>query len=457
MRSVRGAVYSAVVFSSVVTIAAQMVPKSYLDSQGLLLHAALETAASIIAVLAGFLVFGRFLRQGNLSELVLTCALAVFALLNISLLTVPALMQSSADDLTAWTLLMGRSLGAALFSFAAFAPRLRLRRSGRMLVTCAAGGSALLTAAMVSILAGHIVATTQRLHSPARPELGGMTLPTLQLVLAVLYGVAMVGYLRRSRQLDDEFLSWLALAAVFAAFSHLNYFLHPSPYWQGVQVGDLFRLCAYMILLIGSMREIWLYWNAMSQTAVLEERRRIARDLHDGLAQELAYLARNIDSLDGESREERNAILNRLRRAIERAQLESGRAISILADPDLEPVDVALAKAAAAVAERFHLELQLDLAPGVRVSAARGDALVRIACEALTNAARHSGAKQVNLKLERNGSRLRLQVRDQGNGFDTTIASGFGLTCMRERARSVGGEVQISSAPGFGSMVEAAL
>jgi signal transduction histidine kinase len=461
MRDVRGTVYLAVGASGIATFAVAMIPQAYFVSRGPLLHVAVETAASIIALLAGFLVFGRLLRQGCLSELVLTCALAIFALVNIFLLMIPALTQSFANDLTAWVLLMGRSLGAALFAFAAFAPRIRLRRPRLMLAVWLAGaGSLLLAATLVSDFVGHTTrgaVAAQGQDSLAQPVLGGPALLTLQLVLAVLYGVAMIGYLRRSQRMDDEFLGWLAAAAVFAAFSHLNYFLHPSPYWQGVYIGDLFRLCCYVVLLVGSMREIWLYWSALSETAVLAERRRIAWDLHDGLGQELAYLARNFDSLDGEPYEERAATLGRLRGAVERAQLESRRAVSVLADPDLEPIDVALARAAAAVAERFHLELQLDLAPGIRVSPAREDAIVRIACEAVTNAARHSGARQVNLKLERNGSRLLLQVSDQGNGFDTTIQKGFGLISMQERARSVGGEFRISSARGIGSIVEVAL
>jgi signal transduction histidine kinase len=346
-------------------------------------------------------------------------------------------LDSFTNDLTARALLTGRSLGAALFAFAAFAPCRRLRRPGVVLATWVAGGSVavLLTAALVDVF----------------PVL------TMQLILAVLYGVATVGFLRRCRRLGDEFLGWLAIAAVFAAFSHLNYFLYPSPYLQGVHIGDVFRLCAYAILLVGSMGEIWSYWRALAKAAVLEERQRIARDLHDGLAQELAYLARNLDSLDREQHEERNETLGRLRGAIERAQLESRRAVSMPVAFCVEPLEVAVAKAAAAVAERCHLGLELDLAPGIKVSAAQEDALVRIACEAVTNAARHSGASQVNLKLERNSSCLLLRISDQGTGFDTTVTSGFGLVSMRERAHSVGGELRISSVPGGGSVIEAAL
>lgn len=105
-----------------------------------------------------------------------------------------------------------------------------------------------------------------------------------------------------------------------------------------------------------------------------------------------------------------------------------------------EPVEVLLAQATAEVAKRFHLGLQLDLVPGVKVSAAREDALVRFACEAAANAARHSGANWVHLKLERDGPRLRLRVSDQGRGLDPAVThGGFGLvSCASGPGRSVG-------------------
>jgi signal transduction histidine kinase len=203
------------------------------------------------------------------------------------------------------------------------------------------------------------------------------------------------------------------------------------------------------------MREIWSYWHALSQAAVLQERQRIACELHDGVAQELAYLARNLESLDGEADEDS---LGRLRRAVERARLESRRVISGAAAPGSEPFEVALAEAVTEVAERYHVKLDLDIAPDIRLPAPRREAFVRIACEAVANAARHSGADKVDLRLERDGAGARLWVSDEGHGFDPADpGGGFGLSSMRERARSVGAELVVSSVPGHGSQVEVTL
>lgn len=445
------------VVSGAATLAVALLPQLRFAYWQPVLHVALETAASLIALLAGFLVLGRLRRVGRLDELLLACGLALLALLNLFLLTV---LGPLPHDLVVGVALVGGSLGAVLFALAAFVPRSRLRRPGLVLAAGVAGvATAVLVAAVpVGELTERLPLTAAALapEAPARPDLHAQpAVLWLQLVMTLLYGLAAIGFLRRSRLLGDEFFGWLAIAAIVAAASHLNYFLYPALYSQWVHMGDVFRLCFCAVLLAGSMREIWSYWHALSQAAVAEERRRIARDLHDGLAQELAYLARNLQVLDAEASGDQ---LERLRRAVERAQLESRRAVSMLAAPTGQMIETTLAEAVGEIAERFHVGLDVDLASGVQLPAHRAEALIRIACEAVTNAARHSGAGRVSISLERDGPRVRLRVSDKGRGFDQAIpGSGFGLVSMCERARSVGGELQISSAPGRGSKVEAAL
>jgi len=438
-----------------VTVAVALVPQLHFAYRQPLLHVALETAASLIALLAGFLVLGRFRRAGRLDELLLVCGLALLAVLNLLYVMAPMLVP---HDLMASAALIGGSLGAVLFALAAFVPRSALRRPSS--APAGAAGAAmvvLMGAVFFTVLTERLPRATARLSpEPLWQDLYAQpAVLAVQLLTTVLYGVAAVGFLRRSQRLGDEFFGWLAIAAVLASASNLNYFLYPTPYGQWVHTGDVFRLCFYAVLLAGSIREIWSYWRALSHAAVIEERRRIARDLHDGLAQELTYLARNLDSLDKDSDD---GTLQRLRRAVERAQLESRRAVSTLTAPAEQSVETALTDAVAEIADRFHVALDLDLATGLQLTAARAEALVRIACEAVANAARHSGTGRVRLNLERDGLRARLRVSDQGRGFDPAApADGFGLVSMRERARSVGGELRISSAPGRGSQVEAAL
>lgn len=438
------------------TVIVALVPGPHSRYHWPALHVALESGASLIALLAAFLVVGRLRRRARLDELILACALAVLALSNLCFVTVPTLLPPGPRQLTSWASLAGSSIGALLFTLAAFVPRRRLSGPRLALAAGAAGviAAGILAAATTRVFGARLplrlftVAEPARLHAYPVP-------PAVQLIAAMAYGLAVAGYLQRSQQLNDEFLGWLALAAVLAAASGVNYFLYPALDYGSAWLGEAFRLSFYAVLLVGSMREIFSYWSALSNAAVAEERRRIARDLHDGLAQELAYLSRNLDSVGGSTDQE---TLGRLRGAVERAQLESRRAVRALAAPAGQALDVALAEAAGELAHRFHLELEYDFACNVRLTAASEEALVRIACEAVTNAARHSGALQVRLSLTHEGPHVRLRVSDTGCGFDPSRQwAGFGLVSMRDRAHSVGAELRILSSPGCGTEVEAAL
>ena len=416
---------------------------------------ALETTAALVALLAGFLVFGRLLRNSWLDELALVAAFAVITLSNVGFVLVPMLTGSAALNSVAWSAILGRLAGGFLFALAAFVPRVRLRRPRRAKSLTALAVTVLtVLLAVVPLLGGSVLprVVTPSGDSPAHSD---AALAVTEIVAAVLATAAVAGYQRRSRRLHDEMSCWLAIAAVFAAASHVNYALDPTVYSGRVSIGDLFRFCFYVVLLTGSMREIWSYWRRLTLAIVAEERQRIARDLHDGLSQELAYLTRNLAGLQGAADE---GTLGRLRVSVDRAMLASQQAVYKVAGPARPPIADALSEAAGELAERFGLDLDLDLAPGIGVAPARADALVRIACEALTNVARHSGSRRASLILRRERGRIRLRVRDSGRGFDAGASpTGFGLRSMHDRARAVGGELHISSSPGEGSQVEATL
>ena len=419
----------------------------------------METVLSVVGLLAYLLVFARLRRRIRLNELMLACAIAVLALSNLFLVTVPAVAGWAPDDLTVWGAPVAGSFGALLFALAAWAPSRQLRPPGPLLVGGSGGVIAALLLTMVLIPALARSLPPQEVASlvpgsSARPDMAlQLAQFGLQFAMAVLFGMAAAGFLRRFRKGRGEFLGWLTIAAVLAVASQVTYLLDAADP-RFLYGGDAFRCAFYVVLLVGLTRDIWSYWRALPTAAVLEERQRIACELHDGVAQELAYLARNLESLDGGPDEDD---LDRLRRAVERARLESRRVISAAA-PGSQPLEVALAEAATEVADRYHVELDLDLTSDIRLPAPRREAFVRIACEAVANAGRHSGADRVNLGLERDGSGVRLWVSDEGHGFDPADpGGGFGLTSMRERAHSVGAELIVSSVPGHGSQVEVAL
>jgi signal transduction histidine kinase len=462
MGGVRRTVFAVALASTVVTVLVATVSTLHFAYRQPELHVGLEEAAALVAVLAAFLVSGRLVRRPGLSELLLTCALVLLALAGVAF-AVLASARRGAHTEAVWIARIVSALGAVLFAAAAVAPSERLRRPRRAVALAAAGLALLvgLTAALVAVL-GHRLpggvevsvvppsAAWPDLHAPA-------AVLALHAAAAAAFAVAALGFARRSERRGDEFLAWLAVASVFATFSRVNYLLYPTRYTDWVYTGDLFRLLFYVVLLLATMREISSYWRSLAEAAVLEERRRIARDLHDGLAQELAYIGRNVAGLSAADGD-RSERIERLQKAVERAQLESRQALEALSQPTGEPFETVLARAVEEVADRYGVEVELDLASGVRLSAARAESLVRIACEAVANAARHSGAERVALSLDRDGRHVRLRVSDGGRGFDPAApTAGFGLVSMHDRARATGGRLRIDSAPGRGTTVEVAL
>ena len=462
MRDVRATALAVSAVAGAVTVTAALLPGVDVASRLPSLRAAIAMAPPLLALAAGLLVIGRLRRRARLNErstgLLTRYARPIWAGLRGRPAALATFLAWTSRSGPRWP---GSALGAVLFGLAAYAPRRRLRRaSGRPWPGRGGGdhdaapdrrprgGVRGPLADGARRHPGQARATGTDLHADA-------VLSTVEVTVAAIYGLAAAGFLRRSERLHDEFSGWLAISAVLAAAAHVNYFLHPALYLHFASVGDLFLLGFYVVLLGGSARQSWSYWRAAPEVAVLAERRRIARDLHDGPAQDLAYLLRNIDSLNGNvDRETRE----HFRRAAERAELDVRLAIDAIAAPRSESVNAAIAQAVGEVAARDHIKLELDFVPGIRMSPARVDALVRIACEAVNNAARHSGAARVSLRLQHQGLSVRLRVSDNGSGFDTGAqADGFGLTSMRDRATSVGGDLRISSVPGRGTEVEVKL
>jgi signal transduction histidine kinase len=448
----------AAIVSAAATAAVVLVPTLRFAYHAPELHTAIETAATLIGLLAAYLVFGRYRRSGQLDDFVLCCSLALLAGSNLFFAVVPEVTGDGSDDFRTWARLFGQLLGSAVFATAAFAPRRRLRLDRAQTI-----GAVLLLPVVLSLVAVVVYYLSPRLPAgvelvPAadsrRPRLeGDAVLLGAQLAGMALYCAAAIGFGRKARTTGDELMKWLAVGAIFGAFARLNYFLYPSLYTEWVYSGDFFRLAFYTSILAAAAREISSYWVTLSRTAVLEERRRIARDLHDGLAQELAFIGRNLRRLDGTQEP-----VARVTASAARALDESRRAIAALTKPLDEPLDVVLAHAVRETADREGTQVDLVLADEIELDYPRRDALIRIACEATANAARHGRARLVRIELRHRRRSVRLRVTDDGDGFDpadaTRSAAGFGLVSMRERAHAVGGTFDVHSKPGAGTTVE---
>jgi signal transduction histidine kinase len=209
----------------------------------------------------------------------------------------------------------------------------------------------------------------------------------------------------------------------------------------------LFGLVAF--LLYGRYCRTRDYWVAEATTAAVNERRRLARDLHDGVVQELGYMRSRALCQRGSQEE----FALEIAACADRALGEVRRSIDALTETHDEDLAASLERAAMEVGQRFGVVVHLSLAIDVPYTPAQREALVRIMREAVSNAARHGAPEAVWVSLK-NGE---LTVRDDGHGFETTVGrpGGFGLTSMREHAMSVGAVVEITSSIGEGTKVMA--
>lgn len=195
--------------------------------------------------------------------------------------------------------------------------------------------------------------------------------------------------------------------------------------------------------------------DARALAAQEDERHRIARELHDEVGQQLTVVLLGLKQVQRHAPAELVEELELVRDSA-RAGLDDVRRVARELRPGVLD-DLGLHSALAALATDFSAHggavVRRAIAPGLPPLAPAVELVVyRVAQEALTNAARHAGASRVELTLQRRGDRLELGVEDDGRGVPAD-AAGAGLRNMRERARSVGGTLDVGGAPGRGTRV----
>jgi signal transduction histidine kinase len=196
-------------------------------------------------------------------------------------------------------------------------------------------------------------------------------------------------------------------------------------------------------------------------TAQEEERRRIARELHDEIGQILTVVKINLESLREPARA--TAGIDTCVQNVDRA-IQQARALAL----DLRPATLDHVGLPAALrwfvdqipAGRPQTHLAVEECEGKPLSAEVKTAAFRVAQEAVTNVLRHARARNVWVSLAGGRSSLELTVRDDGLGFDVgtvrrSPSASFGLSSMEERVRLVGGQFEIDTSPGAGTKVRA--
>ncbi len=311
--------------------------------------------------------------------------------------------------------------------------------------------------------------------------IGGVTLITSVIAVAHLYPriptIAFV-YLLLVLALASTRGLYAAILTSLLAFLCFDFFFFPPPYtFLVVKAEDLLTLVVFLTTAIitgqlasalrqraeqarGREHEIRLLYEQAQELAALQERQRLARELHDSVSQALygiglgAYTAR--EALESDP-EQAIASIDYVITLTE-AGLAEMRALIFELRPEsleIEGLVAALTKQVAVLRARYKLTVDADLGDELDLPIEMKHALYRIAQEALHNIVKHARASTVLLRLARQENEIALEVRDNGRGFDPMglFPGHLGLRSMQERVNKMGGILTIESAPGRGTCV----
>jgi signal transduction histidine kinase len=410
----------------------------------LVLDTAVTLAAAIVAVLAGI----RFSVEGRRLDFLLCGGFFVAAFSTFVFGVAPAFGGETVHQPEAWTGIGGKLVAAALI---ALAPYMR----GRVVLRERAlrWSTGALVAFMLAIWLG-----ARYLGDVLPPLKQGDDQPVLLIVAIALQAflslVAVIGFGLRFRAEGEDLDRWLGLAATLALFAELHFVFTPIVSSAYVSQGDFLRLLSYGVLLAGVWRAIRF---AEFGRAVAEERARVAREIHDGLAQYLFTISTQASMLEAGSPPA--STVERLKQAAAAAQQEARFAILALSSASgTAPFDAALRRYVDFLTADGELEVELEIDPALSLAPDEQIEVFRIVQEGLANVRKHADANRAEVLIGRTGGRRFVRVSDDGAGFDgEEQPAGQGLKNLRTRATAIGGAFTLRSEPGRGTALEVIL
>jgi two-component system, NarL family, sensor kinase len=259
-------------------------------------------------------------------------------------------------------------------------------------------------------------------------------------------------------------LKYHASIPLYARGKKLGVMNVASGEWRQLSADDL-RLLHTIGGMLGMAIERAQLFERSVEAGAAEERNRLAREIHDTLAQGLSATALHLETAEAllEAGGEPDRVKSVVHRALEatRANLEEARRsvldlrVATLEDRILAE---ALEELCTATAKNEVLDVRFTTLGAPRTLPSRLEVgLYRVTQEALAHVVRPAGARSVTVSLVTEPAAVTLRVEDDGQGFeiDRTLAGRFGLIGMRERLRLMGGELRVESGPGAGTAVEA--
>jgi signal transduction histidine kinase len=302
----------------------------------------------------------------------------------------------------------------------------------------------------------------------------GSALALLEAAVAVLFVAAAYLFTRTYVRYGQRSVAYLVLGLLVAAIAQVHSLFLPTSYPGLLTSVDIFRILFYAILLLGvaagarddlrTLRrandELRLLRDAAVQAATLQERARLAREIHDGLIQDLWLARLKTGQLVDVARlpQEAEVIGSELADALDTALVEARQALTSLAPPT-DPgssLTSSITRLAGELSVRLDPEIDVDLPAELPWIPATVDAeLLRIIGEAVINAGKHADATLVQISARVEAGRFHVVVADNGRGFDAAKPQqGYGLRSMRERAALIDAELTVRSRPLDGTLIE---
>jgi signal transduction histidine kinase len=410
----------------------------------LVLDTAVTLAAAIVAVLAGV----RFSVEGRRLDFLLCGGFFLAAGSTFAFAIAPVFEGGTVGKDEAWAGMAGRLLATGLIAAAPFT-------HGRILGRKRALRWSIIALVCLELAVWMLV----RSLSVDLPQLHGGDDQPLLLVFtlafqALLSLVALIGFGLRFRSYGDDLYRWLGLAATLALFAELHYVFTPPVSSSFVSQGDFLRLTSYGVLMAGVWRAIRF---AEFGRAVAEERARVAREIHDGLAQYLFTVSTHASMLEAGTAPEGS--IKQIKEAAAAAQQEARFAILALSSASGNaPFDAALTRYVEFLTADGELEVELEVDPSLTLAPDEQIEVFRIVQEGLANVRKHANARRAEVLIGQRGDERFVLVRDDGAGFNgDTDPAGQGIKNLRQRAAAIGGAFSLRSTPGRGTALEVTL
>jgi signal transduction histidine kinase len=314
------------------------------------------SARGMAELFAGLLAAQRFSRSGLRLDFGIALALGTMAMADLVFALGRATLSGS--EVSPVAVMPYHLVGAGLLVTAAFSGNRALApRRRRQAVVAGVGAVAV---GLLVLQGAHLLPGARVIASPQASVLVVMRIGT-----AALLGAAAAGLLRRARAEADPLVTWLAVAAALSGLAQLHRVLVPATAAATTfSWAHVLQIVGIAALLAGVVEETRGYQRRLAELAVADERRRIARDMHDGVAQDVAYISSQSRDLARESDDHR---LQLIAEAAQRALEDSRFIIKALTRASAQPLGASIALQAQEFARRWGLAVDVSVAEDLDV------------------------------------------------------------------------------------------